>query len=425
MERAAVSNLISRDEFVRVATEFKARLAATNSFEEMLVLWRSTSIAYSYDALDPFSPEYRGAVLDVYQKLTQIAYDEQSELTSTKQSDESFEIGYPWVSRNLGVISQELSKAVQALAVFHARGLGGKSFIEFGAGWGNLAVPLAKSGQEVAVVDIDGGFLSRISRIAAQENVQIACFQGGFLEVARSLPKKYDVAIFQSSFHHCLEFDDLLQELRDRVIDANGSIYFFAEPIYKDYTFPWGLRYDGESLWAITFNHWLELGFDEDFFFTLLLRRGFLLSKFDPIYAFVGEGWVAEPGEKGVAFEAWALPEEYDATFAARNPVPGYGRFCLERSVLPGLRGGDKNIYLLEFQSFRVKELRIEIITGASRFDLQLPGCSSCMVEVKGDCDQVLINSETYVPDEEAHNGDIRRVGVALKRVFLEDSMKV
>jgi hypothetical protein len=87
MERAAVSNLISRDEFVRVATEFKARLAATNSFEEMLVLWRSTSIAYSYDALDPFSPEYRGAVLDVYQKLTQIAYDEQSELTSTKQSD--------------------------------------------------------------------------------------------------------------------------------------------------------------------------------------------------------------------------------------------------------------------------------------------------------------------------------------------------
>lgn len=424
MEKVAVSQFMSSDEFVRVAAEFKARLAAAKSFEEMLDLWRSTSIAYSYGALDPFSPEYREAVLDVYQKLTHIAYDEQSELTSTKQSVENFEIGYPWISRNLAVISQELSKAVQALAVFHDRGLDGKSFIEFGAGWGNLAVPLAKSGQEVSVVDIDGGFLNRISRIAARENVLIACFQGGFLEVARSLPKKYDVAIFQSSFHHCLEFDDLLQALRDFVLDTNGSIYFFSEPIYKDYPFPWGLRYDGESLWAITCNNWLELGFDEDFFFSLLLRKGFLLSKFDPIYRFVGEGWVAELGEKGIAFEDWSLPDEYDVTFVARNPVPGYGRFCLERSVLPGLRGGDKNIYLLEFQSFRGKDLRIEIIAGASRMDLRLPSGRSCAVEVKGDCDQVLISSETYVPDEEAHNGDIRRVGAALKRVLLKGAVK-
>lgn len=415
-----MKNLVSRDEFVRLAAEFKARLTLAKSFEEMLDLWRSTSIAYSYGALDPFSPEYRGTVLELYQKLTQVAYNEQSELTSSKQSADIFEVGYPWISKNLGVISQELSKTVQALAVFNSRELSGKSFIEFGAGWGNLAVPLAKSGQEVAVVDIDEGFLSRVARIAARENVQIACFQGGFLDVARSLPKKYDVAIFQSSFHHCLEFDALLHEIRDLVLDEHGSIFFFAEPIFKDYSFPWGLRYDGESLWAITCNHWLELGFDERFFFLILLRKGFLLSKIDPIPSFVGEGWIADLGEKGVAFDVLWLPEEYDSTFLARSSIPGYGRFCLEHSILPGLQGGDKSIYLLEFENYRSKELKIEIVAGFARIDIQLPSASSCTVEVTGDCDQVFINSETYVPDEEVHNGDIRLVGVALKRVFLK-----
>jgi 2-polyprenyl-3-methyl-5-hydroxy-6-metoxy-1,4-benzoquinol methylase len=410
---------VSVDDFVRRALSFKQRLDLAQSFDEIRELWRSTSLAYSYESTDPFCESYRAEVLRLYERLTNNSYNPVNELTSTKQSASAFEIGYPWVSGNLEVCAQELSKTVQALQAFHQLGLTGKKFIEFGAGWGNLAIPLAKAGQSISVVDIDEGFLQRIGRAAARENITIDLYGGDFVDAANTLKQKYDAVIFQSSFHHCLDFDILLKTIHRNILADSGYIFFLSEPIYRNFPFPWGLRFDGESLWAILCNQWLELGFEQAFFFNLMLRNGFMVSKIDSIPAFVGDAWVAAHGQAGLPFERWWLPEEYDDTFALRDGSAGFGRFCLERSILPGLRGGERRTYKLEFCNYAPKELEISISSGQDRVKFVLPGGQENSFEVDADCDQLVIESETYVPNEEWGNGDMRRVGVALKRVSL------
>ncbi len=269
-------NALSRETFFELADDYCKRLSSASSFSDILELWRSTSFPYSLDETDPYSPQYRDEVLEVYKRLSGSSYDVANEWTSNKQSAEDFEIGYPWLSRDFGVIAEEIAKPIQILRILQAKGKQDLKVIEFGSGWGNLAIPLAKSGVDIALVDIDQGFLERAARIANREGVSVRAICGDFLDVARDCQNEYDVAIFQSSFHHCLEFAELTQVIRDKVLNSNGEILFVNEPISEEISFPWGLRYDGESLWAIMCNKWLELGFHSDFFSEMLIRNGFL-----------------------------------------------------------------------------------------------------------------------------------------------------
>ena len=56
-----------------------------------------------------------------------------------------------------------------------------------------------------------------------------------------------------------------------------GRLVFAAEPITDSLRYPWCLRLDGESLWAIRKNGWFELGFQETYFRSTLARFGWQL----------------------------------------------------------------------------------------------------------------------------------------------------
>lgn len=122
------------EEFFARCAAYREELSRARNFEEMSNLWRSTRIGYSMPDLDPGSPAYRQAVLAVYERLTQTGYEARNELTSNKQSPRDFEIGYPWVSRDLGGAASELGKTVQALKALQIHGAGAQSVIEFGCG---------------------------------------------------------------------------------------------------------------------------------------------------------------------------------------------------------------------------------------------------------------------------------------------------
>jgi hypothetical protein len=79
--------------------------------------------------------------------------------------------------------------------------------------------------------------------------------------------------VFFESFHHCADHNRLLRALA-AALAPGGHVYFGAEPITRDFPVPWGIRTDGESLWAIRQNGWLELGFRESYFRTALRRAG-------------------------------------------------------------------------------------------------------------------------------------------------------
>jgi SAM-dependent methyltransferase len=95
---------------------------------------------------------------------------------------------------------------------------------------------------------------------------------------AEKVTKPFDAAVFFECFHHCADHNRLLKALRSAV-KPGGKLYFAAEPILADFPVPWGLRADGESLWATRSNGWMELGFSESYFQEALRRAGWNASK--------------------------------------------------------------------------------------------------------------------------------------------------
>jgi 2-polyprenyl-3-methyl-5-hydroxy-6-metoxy-1,4-benzoquinol methylase len=413
----AADSVVDDDFFAR-CRQYRSQLQQARGFEQIQQLWRATRIDYSMPALDPGSLAYRDTVLAVYERLTNAGYHADNELTSTKQSAEDFRLGYPWVARDLGVAAAELGKTVQALLAMQRMGGRVRSVVEFGGGWGNLAVPLAKLGLDVAVVDIDQAFLDRAQDLARRDGFELDVHQGDFVEVADRLPSAYDVAIFQSSFHHCLDFEVLMQRLADRVLAENGRIFFFAEPIHRDFAFPWGLRSDGESLWAIMCNGWLELGFDEDFFLQMALRHGFFVSRVDGLPGLVGDGWMATRARHGIAFAEWALPAPCSQSFWDRAPQTEYGRFLRRSSKLPVLAATTPR-YKLHFRNFCTQSLSLTL-RGDSGESLTRSVAAGELVELVAPASRVEplhLSCDTVVPDRLIGNGDLREIGLALSWV--------
>lgn len=366
-----MSQVLAKDVFFLAANNYLEQLKAGANFEEILVKWRTTSYPYALVADNPHSDEYRAEVLEIYSRLTGGDYDVANEWTSTLQTPEQFERGYPWVSGNFGIIAEEIAKPIAVLRALQDLGKQHIRAIEFGSGWGNLSIPLAKSGVDITLVDIDRGFLDRAVRIADREAVPVRTICGDFLEVAQAEHEKYDVVIFQSAFHHCLEFQELVRAIRDNMLMPGGAILFMNEPISEDLKFAWGLRYDGESLWAIMCNKWLELGFHSDFFADMLLRNGMLPQLTPGVPTLLDQGWMATRGEEGVNFSKLRLSNSFGTTFHdADGASPG--RFCRAVSSLPQLGGAGMTGYELEFANYSLHRIWFDAGFGDERTRITL-----------------------------------------------------
>ena len=74
---------------------------------------------------------------------------------------------------------------------------------------------------------------------------------------------------------------------------SGGRVVFAGEPISRKLNAPWGLRMDGESLWAIRTNGWLELGFRRSYFLQALERYGWVAKRVTCLDTPSGEIFVA------------------------------------------------------------------------------------------------------------------------------------
>jgi SAM-dependent methyltransferase len=110
-----------------------------------------------------------------------------------------------------------------------------------------------------------------------------------------SFGQTFDAVLFYESFHHCWDHILMLRKLHD-VLRPGGRVFFAAEPITDAFPMPWGLRLDGESVWAIRQNGWLELGYTEEYFTATLRREGWSSVKH-----------VAQDTHLGTIFEASPL----------------------------------------------------------------------------------------------------------------------
>lgn len=298
--RRSASSLLHRPRVLRTLAELDEMLerldrAGAVSDDELRLGFTTFRMEVDVQMpLDPYSPEYRQAVFDLYEWLHGGPYTPKNELIPfdlERLSDSPF----PYSTHSGPTVGNHL---IGVGHVIRTLDLAPNSrVLEFGPGWGNTTLALAQMGHQVTAIDIGPNFVDLIRTRARRVNASVEAMVGDF-SMIHDLEDVYDAVLFFESFHHSADHLDVLAGL-ERVVAPGGRVLFAAEPIYKSMAFPWGLRLDGESLWAIRRNGWLELGFRKSYFLEALQRFGWQAHRVACAETKWGEIFVARRAEQG------------------------------------------------------------------------------------------------------------------------------
>ena len=222
---------------------------------------------------DPYSDEYYKCQLDIYEFLAKKKYNPKNEITEFNVDDAKTKpfpfLASPSIVGNHYIAIGHIIRTMNLPT--------GSTILEFGAGWGNVTVLLARMGYNVTIIDIEKHFIDLIQKRAKQKQMTIDTIQGDF-QIIHDIDRTWNTLLFFECFHHCIDHESLIKGF-DKVVAPGGQIIFAAEPITDELPMPWGFRLDGESLWAIRKNGWCELGFQETYFRDIMKKYGWTLIK--------------------------------------------------------------------------------------------------------------------------------------------------
>ena len=306
--------------------DFHALVAALNGgvpdaveYQRMTTLMLDAPGTRRLAGMDPFSPQYHQAVLDLYLSLRGRPdggyLPERDEAPPAPVPEDVWSHLPPWGFRDLGMVGEHLYAWGHIL---HHLGLPpGGSVLEYGPGSGQLLLMLARMGFRACGVDVDAVALEGISRQAAGMKLEVpverALFGEGFGD------ERFDGIVFYEAFHHALDFQRLLRRLHDR-LKPGGRVVLCGEPVvlteFPGIPYPWGPRLDALSVFCMHRFGWMELGFTHGFLLEAARRAGWRVS-FHP-FANCGRAhlYVLEP--VGAAAPEAVLP----SASASAAPVP-------------------------------------------------------------------------------------------------------
>jgi len=247
------------------------RLDSSAYDEEKAIFAGFRMEAHRGDHLDPASPEYRLREVKLYEWIAGKPYAPSNDITRF-DVDAATRRPFPYYTKSARGVGDQLIAIGFVIKMLDLPA--GSSVLEFGPGWGTLTVALARMGYDVTAVDIAPDFLELVRRRAAQEDCDIKLIEGDF-EIVTTLERTFDAVVFFESFHHCFDHRALIARLKD----VTKRVIFAGEPITNEFDEPWGIRLDGESLWAMRRNGWFECGFREDYFVGLLEGEGWHVTK--------------------------------------------------------------------------------------------------------------------------------------------------
>lgn len=154
----------------------------------------------------------------------------------------------------------------------------GQRVLEYGAGFGLTALAFARLGAKVDTVDINPAFCKAVGTSSDRYEVDLTPHVGEFGFNPAGSANAYDLIFFYESFHHCLEFESLINKLPS-LLTATGRVILAGEPIFDspcpDLPYPWGFRLDWENVAVMRIRGWLELGFQKDFLLRKFSGAGF------------------------------------------------------------------------------------------------------------------------------------------------------
>lgn len=169
--------------------------------------------------------------------------------------------------------------AAMGLILLHSGIRPGNRVIEYGAGFGQNSVALARLGAKVETVDISPGFCSAVRTQAERFEIDLSAFLGPFGYNPAGEEGAYDLILFYESFHHCFEFPTVIPQL-EKMLAPGGKIILAGEPVFRDAApampIEWGIRLEWQNVAVMRIRGWMELGFREHYLTRQLMNSGFL-----------------------------------------------------------------------------------------------------------------------------------------------------
>ncbi|MDD4273479.1 MAG: class I SAM-dependent methyltransferase [Desulfobacter postgatei] len=249
--------------------------AAQVSDDALRKQFQTFSMAFHLDnPQDPWSKAYRDKQFELYRHISGKPYDIANEV-SIFNVEEASNLPFPYYTESCLTVCNHLISIGFMIKMIDLKS--NSNILEFGPGWGNTTEILGRMGHKVTAVDIEQNFIDLIKLRAEKNGLNIRTVHDDFAYI-ETIDKPVDAVLFFECFHHCSDHLKLIRSF-DKAVAEDGIVVFAAEPITDTFPIPWGLRMDGESLWAIRKNGWLELGFTETYFTETMERYGWNLSK--------------------------------------------------------------------------------------------------------------------------------------------------
>jgi 2-polyprenyl-3-methyl-5-hydroxy-6-metoxy-1,4-benzoquinol methylase len=270
--------------------------------------------------LPPLSEEYAAQQHRLWATITGITRGYQPELDETEAPWSGDPVRLPggFVRRDPAAVEVMSDHIIATGMIMKYSGLRpGDRALEYGAGFGQTALQLARLGVEVDTVDISQTLCNAVCAQAEFFRVPLRPFRGRFGWNPRGTAK-YDLIWFYESFHHCLDFRSLVHAIKGHLKPA-GRIILAGEPIVRernaDIPYPWGIRLDSGNIAVMRAYSWFELGFTEDFLVELFVNAGYSAQRMVCASSTYGEGYVFRIRPASIALGAEWLPHDVEETW--------------------------------------------------------------------------------------------------------------
>jgi len=286
--------------------------------------------AWFQQGLDPWSAEYRAQQERLWQLITGVSRPYSPDADETEVYSEGIDaIRQPayYMRRDVEAIGSAGDHVLATgMLLKHSGLVAGDLALEYGAGFGQTALALARLGVHVDTVDISAGFCTWVQQQAEFFRVPLQAHQGPFGLHPRP-GRRYKLIWFYESFHHCWDFERVVPLLAGMLADG-GRVILGGEPVFeKPYAavpYPWGVRLHSEVAAVMRRTRWMELGFTEAFLYELFARSGFSARRID-----------CEPSQFGKLF-IFERPPRPRPPVAERCWTPTHERVASQVGVLEG-----------------------------------------------------------------------------------------
>ena len=287
--------------------------------------------------LDPLSPKYEqqqrrlwGLIAGVDVPYDPNVHEKEAQLSNVDA------IRFPghFVRRDPQAVSNAAEHLLATGMILKNSGVRpGQWALEYGSGFAQTALQLTRLGVNVDTVDISQQFCEHVKTQADFYGVPLTPFRGEFGWNPRG-DKQYDLIWFYESFHHCLDFRNVIHQLKGHLA-PEGRVLLAGEPIARRENravpYPWGMRLHSEVVAVVRVRHWFELGFSEDFIANLFTNAGFTAERMECPVSLWGEGYVLRHRDRRIDLQShWLATVESESWHGAESS----GRWTKGRSVI-------------------------------------------------------------------------------------------